>query len=580
MIHLRITGKILHSPNYRSGLFCALLNKNVLPVSLTRVNNFFSNHSLSTHYKATILPTVKPAYPTVNNSRQNKLCILALLHSPLLVGGGVGVYLCPMDLKAPDKIANYIAGKLQAPLSGNYMDNVNPATGEVYSQTPDSDVKDIDEAAGAAQAAFHGWSTTPAEERFKILNKIAELIDENLDALALAETNDNGKPLWLSKKVDIPRASSNFRFFATGLMHFASESHMTEDRAINYTLRQPIGVVGCISPWNLPLYLFTWKIAPALAAGNCVVAKPSEVTPMTGYLLSIICKEAGLPDGVLNIVHGNGPNCGSAIVSHPAIKAISFTGSTRAGKDIAATAGPMFKKISLELGGKNPNIIFADCDWDKMMRTTLQSSFANQGQICLCGSRILVEESIYEKFKTEFTARAKKLIPGDPLEDTSKQGAVVSKMHYDKILGAIALAKEEGGKVLLGGEAIKGEGRCENGYFIQPTIIEGLGPDCRTNMEEIFGPVVTIQSFKTEDEALALANTSDYGLAATIWTQDITRANRVAMKVKSGIIWVNCWLMRDLRTPFGGFKSSGVGREGGWEAMKFFTEPKNVCVEL
>jgi aminomuconate-semialdehyde/2-hydroxymuconate-6-semialdehyde dehydrogenase len=485
-----------------------------------------------------------------------------------------------MNLSAPAQIANYIAGSLQAPLSGNYIDNINPATGEKYSLIPDSDTKDVEEAVGAARAAFPGWSTTPAEERFKILNNIAQLIDDNLDALALAESNDNGKPLWLSKRVDIPRASSNFRFFATGIMHFSTDSHSMEDKAINYTLRQPVGVVGCISPWNLPLYLFTWKIAPALAAGNCVIAKPSEVTPMTAYLLSIICQEAGLPAGVLNIVHGNGPNCGAAIVAHPAIKAISFTGSTRAGRDIAATAAPMFKKISLELGGKNPNIIFADCDWDKMMRTTVQSSFSNQGQICLCGSRILVEETIYEKFKAEFIARTKKLTVGDPLDENSKQGAVVSKLHFDKVLSCINLAKEEGGKVLAGGNVVKPAGRCENGYFIEPTIIEGLGPECRTNMEEIFGPVVTLQSFKTEDEALMLANTSDYGLSATIWTQDVSRANRIAGKVNSGIIWVNCWLLRDLRTPFGGFKNSGVGREGGWEALRFFTEPKNVCIEL
>jgi aminomuconate-semialdehyde/2-hydroxymuconate-6-semialdehyde dehydrogenase len=485
-----------------------------------------------------------------------------------------------MNLVAPNKIANYIGGQWLAPVQANYMPNTNPATGGVYSQIPDSTAADVELAVQAADAALQAWANTTHEERFKILNRIAELIDENLDALALAETTDNGKPLWLSKRVDIPRASSNFRFFATGQMHFAAESHSMEDKAINYTLRQPVGIVGCISPWNLPLYLFTWKIAPALAAGNCVVAKPSEVTPMTGYLLSIICQQAGLPAGVLNIVHGNGPSCGSAIVAHPKIKAISFTGSTRAGKDIAAIAAPMFKKISLELGGKNPNIIFADCDWEKMMRVTLQSSFSNQGQICLCGSRILVEQSIYEKFKTEFVARAAKLTVGDPLADRIGQGAVVSKVHFDKVLACIQLAKDEGGNILLGGHQVKPEGRCVNGYFIAPTIIEGLGPDCRTNMEEIFGPVVTIQPFNTEDEALQLANCSDYGLAATIWTQDVSRANRVAGKVKSGIIWVNCWLLRDLRTPFGGFKNSGVGREGGWDALRFFTEPKNVCIEL
>lgn len=484
-----------------------------------------------------------------------------------------------MQLQLPYHLENYIGGNFIGPLSGQFINNINPATGEVYGQIPDSNEKDIAIAVSAAQKALTAWRTSSPEKRFSILNKIADLIDENSEALALAETNDNGKPLWLSKKVDIYRAAANFRFFATGLMHFSTESHSMEDKAINYTLRQPIGIVGCISPWNLPLYLFTWKIAPALAAGNCVIAKPSEVTPATAFLLGRICKEAGLPDGVLNIVHGTGPGCGEAIVKHPAIKAISFTGSTRAGKHIASVAAPMFKKLSLELGGKNPNIIFADCDWEKMMNTTVQSSFSNQGQICLCGSRILIEASVYEKFKTEFTERTKQLTVGDPLE-VNKQGAVVSRMHFDKILNCIETAIQEGGKILTGGNAIRPEGRCKNGFFIEPTIIEGLGPQCKTNTEEIFGPVVTLQPFNTVEEALQLANATEYGLAATVWTQDISKANQVAAKIESGIVWVNCWLLRDLRTPFGGVKNSGVGREGGWEALRFFTEAKNICIEF
>ena len=485
-----------------------------------------------------------------------------------------------MQLDIPYHLENFIGGNFIGPLSGKFMDNINPATGEIYGQIPDSNEKDIEVAVHAAQKAYASWSATPAEKRFVILNRIAELIDENLDVLALAETNDNGKPLWLSKQVDIPRASSNFRFFATGIMHFAAESHSMEDKAINYTLRQPIGIVGCISPWNLPLYLFTWKIAPALAAGNCVIAKPSEVTPVTAFLLGKICKEAGLPDGVLNIVHGTGPNCGEAIVKHRDIKAISFTGSTRAGEQIASVAAPMFKKLSLELGGKNPNIIFADCDWEKMMHTSIRSSFSNQGQICLCGSRILIEASVYEKFKKEFVERTKKLTIGDPLDEQSKQGSIVSKIHFDKVMDCLKTAKEEGGIILCGGNSVNPGGRCSNGYFIEPTVIEGLGPDCRSNKEEIFGPVVTLQPFNTAEEALMLANATSYGLAATIWTQDISTANMIAAKIESGIVWINCWLHRDLRTPFGGVKNSGVGREGGWEALRFFTEAKNVCIQF
>ncbi|HVA99567.1 MAG TPA: aldehyde dehydrogenase, partial [Bacteroidia bacterium] len=375
-------------------------------------------------------------------------------------------------------------------------------------------------------------------------------------------------------------AASNFRFYATAILHFASEAHAMENSAINYTLREPIGVAGCISPWNLPLYLFSWKIAPALAAGNCVVAKPSEITPMTAYLLSELCIEAGLPKGVLNIVHGYGHKVGAAITTHPDIPMISFTGGTKTGADIASKAAPMFKKLSLELGGKNPNIIFADCDFEKMMKTTIQSSFSNQGQICLCGSRIYVEKSIYEKFKTEFVKRTKELIPADPADAKTRLGAIVSKQHLEKITACVELAKQEGGKILCGGKQAKLSGDCAEGWFFEPTVIEGLSHTCRTNQEEIFGPVVTIAPFETEEDVLLFANSTKYGLSATVWTENLTRAHRVAQKIHSGIIWVNCWLLRDLRTPFGGVKNSGVGREGGFEALQFFTEPKNVCIKL
>ena len=485
-----------------------------------------------------------------------------------------------MNLSIPYHLENFIGGLFIAPLDGQFTDNINPSTGKVYGQVPESNEKDVQLAVKASKKAFADWSMLPAEKRFILLNKIAELIDENAEELAVAESTDSGKPLWLSKMMDIPRASSNFRFFATALLHFASESHSMEDQAVNYTLRQPIGIVGCISPWNLPLYLFTWKIAPALAAGNCVIAKPSEITPVTAFLLGRICKEAGLPDGVLNILHGTGPHCGEAIVKHIGIKAISFTGSTRAGERIASIAAPLFKKLSLELGGKNPVIIFADCNWEKMMKETVRSSFTNQGQICLCGSRILVERTVYEKFKSEFIAATKKLIIGDPFDENTHQGAMVSQIHFDKVMGCINTAKQEGGIILYGGNAVKPPGSCSEGFFIEPTIIEGLGPRCKTNMEEIFGPVVTLQPFDTTEEALQLANTSAYGLAAVIWTQDISKANRVAANINSGIIWINCWLRRDLRTPFGGMKDSGVGKEGGWEAMRFFTEAKNICFEL
>ena len=477
-------------------------------------------------------------------------------------------------------IENYINGELIKPTLNHYIDNIDPSRGIVYSQIPSSTKEDVELAVDASKKAFKIWSNMPKETRSNIMLKVADLIEERMDEFVAAESLDNGKPLSLAKAVDIPRAVSNFKFFATAILHYASESHYMEGLGVNYTVRKPIGIVGCISPWNLPLYLFTWKIAPALAAGNCVVAKPSEITPMTAYLLSKACIDAGMPAGVLNIVHGLGQHVGDAITRHKAITAISFTGGTQTGKTIATIAAPMFKKLSLELGGKNPNIIFADCDFDKMLSTTLRSSFANQGQICLCGSRIFIERPIYEKFKKAFVAKVEKTVVSYPTDKNARLGAIVSKPHMEKVLSYVALAKEEGGTVLTGGTQVHLEGEYKKGYYLRPTVIEGLSFDCRTNQEEIFGPVVTITPFDTEEEVLMMANSTQYGLSATIWTENLTRAHQIADEVHAGIVWINSWLVRDLRTPFGGVKASGVGREGGFEALHFFTEPKNIFVKL
>ena len=478
-----------------------------------------------------------------------------------------------------EKIQNFINGAYCPPANDQYIDNFEPATGQVYCLIPNSDDKDVEHAVQAAEAAFPVWSAMSIEERGAVMMRVSKGIEARMDEFVAAESRDNGKPVSLAAHVDIPRAVSNFHFFATAIEHFASESHNMVGEGINYTLRKPIGIVGCISPWNLPLYLFSWKIAPALAAGNCVVAKPSEVTPYTAYLLGQVCKDAGMPDGVLNILHGLGGSVGDAMVKHPKIKAISFTGGTKTGEYIARTAAPMFKKLSLELGGKNPNIIFADCDFDDMLSTTLRSSFANQGQICLCGSRIFVERPIYEKFKAAFVEKVSKTVVSFPQDPAARMGALVSKPHMEKVLSYIELAKEEGGTVLTGGERVILPAPYHEGYYVRPTVIEGLAYDCRTNQEEIFGPVVTIMPFDTEDEVLMMANSTEYGLAATLWTSDLKRAHRMADQIESGIVWVNAWLVRDLRTPFGGVKSSGVGREGGWEALRFFTEPKNVFIK-
>ncbi|MEP6777231.1 MAG: aldehyde dehydrogenase [Chthoniobacterales bacterium] len=478
-----------------------------------------------------------------------------------------------------EQITNFIDGQFVEPVGDRYLENIEPATGKPYSEVPDSDARDVELAVTAAEKAFASWSRTSAGDRSRILLRIADLIERDLEKLARAESIDTGKPLSLARSLDIPRAASNFRFFATAILHTESEAHITDNVAFNYTLRLPLGVVGLISPWNLPLYLLSWKIAPAIACGNTAVAKPSELTPMTASLLCEICREAGLPDGVLNIVHGTGQNVGAAITAHPKVVAISFTGGTITGRKVAESCAPMFKKVSLELGGKNPNIVFADADLDAAIAGSVRSSFANQGQVCLCGSRVFVERSAYPEFVERFVRAASKLRMGDPLEPATEQGAIVSKTQLDKVKSYVDLAQQEGGTVALGGSPPKNvNDRCRDGYFFQPTVVTGLPVSCRVNREEIFGPVVSITPFDNEEEVIRFANDCDYGLASSVWTQNLNRAHRVAEQIHTGTVWVNCWMLRDLRVPFGGMKQSGLGREGGNEALHFFTEAKNVCI--
>ncbi len=473
------------------------------------------------------------------------------------------------------RLANFIGGEFVAPASGSYIDDIEPATGSVIAQIPDSDALDVDAAVIAARKAFPSWSRTPVADRSRLLLRLADLIEQNAEELAKLESRDNGKTISLARRLDIPRAVANFRFFGTAILHYASEAHVTDSTALNYTLRQPHGVAGLISPWNLPLYLLSWKIAPAIAAGNTCVAKPSEMTPLTANRLAELSLQAGIPAGVINIIHGLGAKAGEAITSHPQIPVISFTGGTATGAKVAAAAGPHFKKVSLELGGKNPNVIFADADLEQAVTTSIQSSFANQGEICLCGSRIFVERSIHDEFTDRLVAATRKLRIGDPLDESTDVGALISDAHLRKVMSYVELARKEGGTIETGGRRVD-----RRGFFVEPTVITGLGVDCRVLQEEIFGPVVTITPFDSEDEAVRFANSTRYGLSASLWTRDLQRAHRVAAAIDSGTVWINCWLLRDLRVPFGGMKESGVGREGGFESLNFFTEAKNVCVKL
>ena len=476
-------------------------------------------------------------------------------------------------------LCNWIGGEPVPPEGHAYLENINPATGRVISKIPRSQELDVHAALRVAKEAQLVWKHTSFLERADLLDDIANAIEARKDEFAQAESLDTGKPFHIAKNVDISRAIANFRFFSGAIRHDETGCHMMGD-AINYTIRKPLGVVALITPWNLPLYLLSWKLAPAIAMGNSVVAKPSEMTPTTATLLAEVFNEVGAPKGLYNVVHGRGIEAGTALTNHPTVKAISFTGGTQTGRYVAQSGAEQFKKMSLEMGGKNAAIVFEDADIDRTVKGIRRASFLNQGQICLCASRILVHRPIYDDFVSCLVESIKDLNVGDPQQPNSDLGSLISHEHQAKVMGFVQSALADGGTVLCGGEIPEMPEDLQEGAWFQPTVIVDVETSCKISMEEVFGPVVVVHPFDTEEEAIEIANGTQYGLASTIWTQKLERAHRVAAAMDTGLVWVNTWLHRDLRTPFGGMKNSGIGREGGHYSLDFYSNAQNICISL
>ena len=482
-----------------------------------------------------------------------------------------------MDKEGIRDLRNYVGGCFVEHDGSEWMDVLEPATGERFARLPLSGSNDVDAAVEAAREAQPGWAALGKDSRADWLDRIADSLEASFEEVAELESRDTGKPISLARAVDANRSVANFRFFAGLIREQEKETFEMED-ATNYVVNRPVGVGALITPWNLPLYLLSWKVAPAIGMGNTVVCKPSELTPMTADLLMRVIDGVGLPAGVVNLVHGDGMGAGSPLVAHPGIDLVSFTGGTATGEKVAESAAPAFKKLSLELGGKNSSIVFADCDMEKTIAGVVRSGFLNQGQVCLCGSRILVEDSVYDEFERAFVEAVEQMRIGDPADDSTDLGALISKDHLQKVQGYVDIAIEEGGRILTGGTPYLPSG-FEGGNWMAPTVIADLPPESRCSTEEIFGPIVTLHRFQSEEEAVGIANGTRYGLAGSVWTSDMEKGKRVSESMESGMVWVNTWLHRDLRVPFGGVKDSGVGREGGRWSLGFFSEAMNVCLK-